>query len=103
MAASTDPDAYALLVSGNSMAPRMRPGEAVLVEPNHECQPGDEVVLGLRGGDRMVKEFVYQRRGRIGLDSIADHQERIEVAEEEVAFMHYVAGVFRVGSIRKRE
>lgn len=110
-AASHDTNAYALYVSGNSMAPRMRPGEAILVEPGQEAAPGDEVVVkiverpndpNLTGGAVMVKEFASQRDGRIALDSIADHEERILVHRQDIEFMHYVAGTFRAGSIRPR-
>ncbi|HHS88737.1 MAG TPA: S24 family peptidase [Rhodobacteraceae bacterium] len=100
-APSRDPSAYALLVSGNNMAPRMRPGEAILVEPNHEPQPGDEVVVRMKDGTTMVKIFSARRGDRIYLDSIGDH-ETIVAGADQIEFMHYVAGVFRAGSIRER-
>jgi hypothetical protein len=37
---SRDPNAYALRVKGDSMRPRIKPGEFVLVEPNTPPQPG---------------------------------------------------------------
>ena len=100
-APSRDNNAYSLLVSGTSMSPRMKPGEAILVEPNHSVQPGDEVVVRLNSGEVMVKELTYTRGSKIALDSVSDH-ERIVVDKKDVALMHYVAGVFRVGSIRQR-
>lgn len=100
-AVSNDQNAYALIVEGNSMAPRMREGEAILVEPNRECHPGDEVVVRLVDGEVAVKSFVSRRDGRITLDSLSPDFERRVVRVEDIVFMHFVAGVFRAGAIRE--
>jgi len=100
-APSKDPNAYALLASGNSMYPRMRPGEAILVEPSHDPQPGDEVVVKFTNGNTMVKIYSAKRGNRVFLDSIGDH-ETIVVPEDEIEFMHCVACVFRPSFIKQR-
>jgi hypothetical protein len=64
-----------------------------LVEPGRDFQPGDEVVVGLKDGTRMVRELAFQEEGRVGLDAIPYRQDRIEVAEAEVAYLHLVTGI----------
>ena len=97
-----DPHAYALRVVGGSMEPRMHEGEIVLVYPSWEAQPGDEVVVRMRDGESMVKRLVYVRNDRVGLDSIAADQPRIERRMADIEFMHPVVGVLRQTAVRRR-
>lgn len=101
-AASRDRNAYALRVQGSSMAPRIFEGEYLLVEPNHSCQPGDEVVVRLKDGQIMVKLFLSRRNNQITLGSIAS-DERLVFDATHVTEMHYVAGVFRQGSVKHKD
>ncbi|WP_321913540.1 S24 family peptidase [Paraburkholderia sp. J11-2] len=90
---TTDPDAYALQCEGESMLPRIRPGEYVIVEPNHPVQPGDEVMVKSVDGRVMVKEFLYRASGRLHLASVNASHGRISIPDEEVEKMHYVGGI----------
>lgn len=99
-ARSHDPEAYALLVEGDTMAPRIRAGEAILVEPLHRAQPGDEVVVRLKTGEMMVRVIVSRREGWITLDALARDEARIVVREQEIVAMHFLAGAFRAGAIK---
>lgn len=102
-APSKDPRAYALRVKGASMAPRMREGEVILVEPSLQAQPGDEVVVKTRRGDVMVKTLISIRNEEVTLDSISPDFDRIVLPASDCLFMHVVAGVFRASSVRKRK
>jgi hypothetical protein len=42
-----DPDAYAVEIVGESMAPRFEPGERVFVSPKANVRPGDDVIVQL--------------------------------------------------------
>jgi len=99
-ARSRDPGAYALLVEVDTMAPRIRAGEAILVEPHHLAQPGDEVVVRLKAGEMMIRVIVSRREGWITLDALAGDEARIVVREQEIVAMHFVAGVYRAGAIK---
>lgn len=90
---TSDPDAYALECTGESMRPRIKAGEFVIVEPNHPIQPGDEVMLKSKKGQVMVKEFAYKAQGRVHLLSVNQAFAKISFNEEEVEKMHYVAGI----------
>lgn len=98
---SPDPHAYVLRVKGTAMAPRMYEGEGVLVEPDTEPQPGDDVVVKTQDGQVMVKSLVAMRDGEIVLGSIAE-QTRITLSTSDIVFMHFVAGVFNARVIKKR-
>ncbi|WP_127142867.1 XRE family transcriptional regulator [Pelagibacterium montanilacus] len=58
-------DAYAILVEGDSMAPRHNPGELRFVHPLHPAAPGDTVIVQTRSwnddpGQAYIK--IYRRR-----------------------------------------
>lgn len=92
---SRDPNAYAVRCKGDSMKPRIRHGEYVIVEPNHAVIPGDEVLVKARDGRVMVKQLAYIREGMVYLDSVNEAHGRISLASEEVDALHYVAGIAR--------
>lgn len=89
-----DRNTYALRVRGDSMRPRLQPGEYVVVAPNHQVAPGDEVVVKTTDGRVLVKKLGARRSGLVELQSVneTDHPP-ISLEETEILFMHYVAGV----------
>jgi phage repressor protein C with HTH and peptisase S24 domain/DNA-binding XRE family transcriptional regulator len=91
-----DPDAYAIECSGDSMRPRIKHGEFVIVEPNHPIQPGDEVMVKSKDGRVMVKELAYKAVGRYTLLSINEAHGKITLHEDEIEKMHYVAGIAKL-------
>ena len=50
-----DPDAFALKVKGNSMAPRIEDGDVVIVSPRQEAYNGDICVVRVSGEDTLKK------------------------------------------------
>lgn len=88
-----DANAYAVKCRGESMKPRIRHGEFVVVEPNHPVQPGDEVLVRSEDGRVMVKQLAYIRDGMVHLDSINEKFPRITIEESQVESIHYVAGI----------
>lgn len=90
---SRDQNAYALRGEGNSMAPRFRHGEFIIVEPGTEVFQGDEVVVKLRDGRVMGKIWAYTRDGMAYFDSINQAHSQISVPAEQVELMHFIAGV----------
>lgn len=92
---SEDEAAYALKVVGSSMHPRIKNGEYVLIEPNHQYLPGDEVLVRTKDGRAMVKEFIYAREGQHRFDSISDGYAPVFLDDEDVVAVHYVAGILK--------
>lgn len=93
--ATKDSQAYALRCRGNSMAPRIKDGEFVVIEPNHPVMDGDEVLVKCIKGrvmvkvlERMTEEFVY-------LKSINDSYPTISIPIAEIESMQYVAAIVK--------
>jgi phage repressor protein C with HTH and peptisase S24 domain len=66
--------AYAVWVVGESMEPRYRPGQILYVHPRKPLTPGCGVVVALKTGEVMVKEFV--RGAPAGAVVLRDYNER---------------------------
>jgi hypothetical protein len=92
---SRDDDAYALKCQGDSMRPRIRDGEFVIIEPNHAIEPGDDVLVKSKDGRVMVKTFLYQRAGRTHLISVNEAHPPMSFNNDEIEKMHYVAATAR--------
>lgn len=88
-----DPDAYALRCSGDSMKPRIKDGEYVVIEPNHNYLPGDEVLVITRDEQVMVKTFLYKRDAEVMVMSINEEHLPIRFAVKEIESIQYVAGI----------
>ncbi|MFL1478300.1 XRE family transcriptional regulator [Pseudomonas grimontii] len=92
---SDDPDAYGLKVTGDSMLPRIKNGEFVLIEPNKSFYSGDEVMVRTSAGRTMIKEFIYLRDGMYRLDSVNAEHESIHIQEQDVMEIHLVGGILK--------
>lgn len=90
-----DPNAYAVEANGDSMAPRIKHREFIIVEPNTEIMSGDEVLIKTAESPSrcMVKVLQYTRDGRHHLGNINTEYEDFRLDEDKVAKMHFVAGI----------
>ena len=96
-----DPSAYALRVRGDSMHPRYRAGEFIVVEPSIEPQTGDDVVVSLSDGRKLLKELNWRRDGEVQLLSVNNHFGPLTLQESTVQFIHLVAGRVRRSAFKK--
>lgn len=92
---SSDPEAYGLRVVGNSMNPRIKNNEFVLIEPNREYVAGDEVLVKTAKGQAMIKEFIYYRDGQYRFDSVNADYDPIFIHEDEVEDVQYVGAIVK--------
>ncbi len=90
---SCDHDVYALKCVGDSMMPRIKEGEFVIVEPNQNFHPGDEVLVVTKSGEVMVKTFLFKRDGFYHLLPVNEDHAPIRLAVQDVTKMQYVAGI----------
>lgn len=88
-----DREAYALKCKGDSMMPRIKNGEYVVIEPNHRFLPGDEVLVVTLDHKVMVKTYLYSRGGVVTFMSINEEHPPIKLDENEIEKIHYVAGI----------
>lgn len=91
-----DPQAYALRCKGDSMKPRIKNGEFVIVEPSTPYSNGDEVLARCKRGRVMVKELLYIRDGAAHLGSINEIHPKIIISMEDVDVIHYVVGTAKM-------
>jgi phage repressor protein C with HTH and peptisase S24 domain len=94
LAHTIDPKAYALRVRGDSMRPRYRPGEYLLIEPSYEAHPGEDVAICLEDGRKMLKELIIVRPKEIEVLSVSDGQ-RLTLPRQTIQGMHRVAGHYQ--------
>lgn len=95
---SKDPSAYGLRVRGDSMRPRIKSGEFILVEPSFEAQPGDDVVVKFQDGSAVAKELLWIREDEVCLGSINNGVPPMTRPLESVQTIHRIAAIIPRGS-----
>jgi phage repressor protein C with HTH and peptisase S24 domain len=91
-----DQNAYALIISGDSMSPKFEPGDIVIVSPAAGVQTGDYAVIKLVDGQVLAKR-VKAKNGRYVLESVNPDYGIIDCPAEEVLFMHRIVWVKQRG------
>ena len=86
-------NAYALRCRGDSMKPRIKDGEFVIVEPDQVPCPGDEVLVKAKDGRVMVKELLYIRDDTVHLLSVNEAHGKLALPLSAIDCMHYVAAI----------
>jgi phage repressor protein C with HTH and peptisase S24 domain len=82
-----DASAYALEISGDSMAPVFRDGAIVVVSPKAAIRRGDRVVVKTSEGEILAKQLARQTADRIELSSFnTEHADRV-IERGKVAWM----------------
>lgn len=89
---SSDPDAYALKVRGDSMFPAIRDGWYVVVEPNGTASAGEYVAIALQDGRKMVKEFLFGNGESISVQSV-NGGTRLTLSAQEILAVHPIGAV----------
>lgn len=95
---SRDDQAYAVRVRGDSMTPRIRPGDLIVLEPNMAASPGDDVLVKLADGRKMVKQLLFKRAGHFHFASVNGAHELLTVAVEDVDAVHKIAAIVASGA-----
>lgn len=87
-----DPMAYALRVKGDSMHPRYRAREFIVVTPSIEAQQSNDVVVRLKDGRKLLKQLNWARDGEVQLVSINDGYAPMTISCSEIDSIQRVAG-----------
>ena len=82
--------AYALEISGDSMAPVYRDGDRIVVSPGASVRRGDRVVVRTVSGEVMAKEVQRMTASRVELLSINREHDDRSLAREEIEFIHRI-------------
>ncbi len=89
----TDPNAYALEISGDSMEPVFRDGDQVIVSPAAPVRRGDRVVLRTCAGEVMAKQLARRSARRYELRSLNPAHPDRSFDLSEVSFVHRIVWV----------
>jgi len=77
-----DENAFAVLVTGESMQPKYEPGDRVVVSPNLECRTGDHAVIGTKDGGKLIAKIRFNgdmvHLKKYNADDIKLHKKDIE-------------------------
>ena len=86
----TDPNAFAVIIEGDSMEPEFKAGDRVVVAPNLEARNGDVVLARLTKGGVLLKKFL--RKGPEGKTIVLQSQNpdypELKFAVDEFAFIY---------------
>ena len=83
----TDPTAYCLEITGNSMLPVYREGDVIIVSPKASVRNGDRVVVKTTDGKVTVKTIERKTAKVVELASLNTKHKPIKLAMKEVDWM----------------
>lgn len=92
---SRDPEAYAIRVNGTNLAPRVKPGDYLIIEPGRKPEAGDEVVVTTEDGGSLALEFLYERDGNVTFESVNMNRSRVQMPKDRIKSMHCIAAIVR--------
>jgi phage repressor protein C with HTH and peptisase S24 domain len=87
---TADLNAYALSISGESMVPVYRPGDAIVVSPAAPVRVGDRIVARAADGAVMAKLLRRRTATRIELESLNPAFGILTYASSEILWMHRI-------------
>ena len=90
-----DPEAYGLIITGDSMKPYYRRGHRLIASPRAPVHSGTEVYVQLTDGRRMLK-LAERIDGGWRLESYNTAYAPIEVKDDDVIAIHAIAWAKRV-------
>ena len=88
-----DPQAYALNIDDNSMAPRVMKGDVVILGPGQEVQNGDLVLVKLKDDKAMLKNIWFKEDAVLLESSQSAQQEPMLLKRDELQFIHKVVRI----------
>lgn len=95
---ASSPDAYSVVISGNSMSPRYEEGDIALVTPSRRLiKKGDYVVAQVQTEESnqpfaFIKKFVRHNTTELVLEQF-NPPKTLTFAHQHVVSVHYIAGV----------
>jgi len=90
-----DPNAYALRVRGDSMHPRYRAGEFVIIEPGIQPPEGEDVIVCCNDGRKMLKILNWIRDGEAQFLSVNNGYAPLTMMLADIETIQLVAGSAR--------
>jgi hypothetical protein len=89
---STD-SMYGIRIDVNHFAPRIRPGEVVIVDPQREIRPGDDVFVQEEGGWLDIGQYLYTRGNRLFFNHIDGSGKQIDTVDSLIVSMSPIVAI----------
>lgn len=87
----TDRRAFAVEIEGDSMAPKIEPGDHAIISPSLAPQIGDTVVVHTLDGRVMCKIYYTREGGRLViLESLNKNYQPVELSRDEILWIYPV-------------
>jgi len=83
----SDPNAFALIVDGDSMKPRINSGDIVIIAPNAPITNRCIAVASVHDRDRTIKTVIFLNDGRVLLQPENDQYEPIVLDRDDITFI----------------
>ena len=83
----SDPNAFALIVDGNSMSPKINSGDIVIIAPNTPVTNRSIAAVAINHEERTLKTVVFLPHGKILLQPENEKYPPIVLDEKQVAFI----------------
>src|SRR4051812_818850 len=77
-------DCYALRIIGNRLAPIIRDGAMLIVSPSAAIQPGDRVLVRLKGGEILIQQLASRTSRRVGFKPLVAAERAILKRPDEI-------------------
>ncbi len=83
----TDPNAYALIVDGDSMTPRINSGDIVIISPNTAVTNRSIAAIAIKGEERTIKTVVFLPNEHVLLQPANAAYEPLVLAQRDVVLL----------------
>ena len=82
----TDSNAFALIVDGDSMSPRIKSGDIVIISPNSPVTNRSIAAVAFGNGERTLKTVIFLGDGKVLLKPENEKYEPILLDQKEIIF-----------------
>lgn len=86
--------AYTLRVLNDSMRPRYRRNDILILDPDVACAAEDDVFIKLWNGERMVKQLLIKQADEIVVTDVNDGEGQT-IAKADIEYIHCVTDIMR--------
>ena len=83
----TDPNAFALIVDGDSMSPKINSGDIVIISPNSQISPRSIVAVTVRNDERTLKRVIFLDNGKVLLQPENEKYDPEVLEKDDVKFI----------------
>ena len=97
---SRDASAYALLVKGNNLRPRVKSSEFLILEPATIPLPGDDVLIRLADGEWLISQFLFAKGDEFTLQDINERGPTVLIFDYDIISVCTISAIVRSANIK---